>query len=94
MGVDRGRLITTQELGKNFVVRLSMELVDTTVGSDCVIEQTTARESRIGDGCTVGPYASLATGSEVQLAVQARETLQGEGPFTVFAPTDGAFDRA
>ncbi len=47
------------ELGPN------TRLVDTTVGSDCVIEQTTARESRIGDGCTVGPYASLAPGSEV-----------------------------
>jgi bifunctional UDP-N-acetylglucosamine pyrophosphorylase / glucosamine-1-phosphate N-acetyltransferase len=40
-------------------------LVDTVVGSDCVIEQTTAREARVGDGATVGPYASLGPGSEV-----------------------------
>lgn len=40
-------------------------LVDTVVGADCEIEQTTARESRIGEGCTVGPYASLEPGSEV-----------------------------
>jgi bifunctional UDP-N-acetylglucosamine pyrophosphorylase/glucosamine-1-phosphate N-acetyltransferase len=47
------------ELGPN------TRLVDTVVGSDCLIEQTTARESTIGDGCTVGPYAALAPGSEV-----------------------------
>jgi len=40
-------------------------LVDTTVGADCVIEQTTARAARIGDRAVVGPFASLAPGSEV-----------------------------
>lgn len=40
-------------------------LVDCVVGDDCVIEQTTARSARIGDRCSVGPYASLAHGAEL-----------------------------
>ncbi len=40
-------------------------LVDSVVGSDCVVERTTARNARIGDHCSVGPYAVLAPGSEV-----------------------------
>ncbi|UDY37701.1 bifunctional UDP-N-acetylglucosamine diphosphorylase/glucosamine-1-phosphate N-acetyltransferase GlmU [Dermatobacter hominis] len=47
------------ELGPN------TRLVDCTVGDDCVIEQTTARSARIGDRCTVGPYASFGAGSEL-----------------------------
>lgn len=47
------------ELGPN------TRLVDTVVGAECVIEQTTARECRIGDRSTVGPYASLGGGSEL-----------------------------
>ncbi len=47
------------ELGPN------TRLVDCTVGDDCVIEQTTARSTRIGDRCTVGPYASFGPGAEL-----------------------------
>jgi bifunctional UDP-N-acetylglucosamine pyrophosphorylase/glucosamine-1-phosphate N-acetyltransferase len=47
------------ELGPN------TRLVDTAVGADCVVEQTTARSARIGDRSTVGPYASFAEGSEL-----------------------------
>jgi bifunctional UDP-N-acetylglucosamine pyrophosphorylase / glucosamine-1-phosphate N-acetyltransferase len=47
------------ELGPN------TRLVDTVVGAGCVIEQTTARESRIGDRAVVGPYASLGPGAEL-----------------------------
>lgn len=47
------------ELGPN------TRLVDCVVGDDCVIEQTTARSARIGDRCSVGPYASFAAGAEL-----------------------------
>jgi bifunctional UDP-N-acetylglucosamine pyrophosphorylase / glucosamine-1-phosphate N-acetyltransferase len=47
------------ELGPN------TRLVDCEVGSECVIEQTTARSARIGDRAAVGPYASLGPGAEV-----------------------------
>lgn len=40
-------------------------LVDSVVGADCVLERTTARNSRIGDRSNVGPYAVLAPGSEL-----------------------------
>jgi len=40
-------------------------LVDCQVGEECTIEQTTARSARIGDRCTVGPYADLRPGSYV-----------------------------
>ncbi len=47
------------ELGPN------TRLVDCTVGDDCVIEQSTGRSARIGDRCTVGPFASLGPGAEL-----------------------------
>jgi len=47
-------------------------LVDTTVGADCVVEQTTARAARIGDRAHVGPFASLGPG-----AVVADDTTTG-----------------
>ena len=40
-------------------------LVDSSVGSECMVEQTTARPARIGDRAVVGPYAVLGAGAEV-----------------------------
>ncbi len=40
-------------------------LVDSVVGEDCLVERTTARNARIGDRASVGPYAALAPGCEV-----------------------------
>ncbi len=40
-------------------------LVDTTVGVEAVVEQTTGRSARIGDRAVVGPFASLGPGAEV-----------------------------
>lgn len=45
------------ELGPN------TRLVDSTVGSECTIEQSTLRNAVVGDRCTVGPYAVLGPGS-------------------------------
>jgi bifunctional UDP-N-acetylglucosamine pyrophosphorylase/glucosamine-1-phosphate N-acetyltransferase len=47
------------ELGPN------TRLIDTVVGAECVIEQTTGRNAVVGDRSVVGPYASLAPGAEV-----------------------------
>jgi bifunctional UDP-N-acetylglucosamine pyrophosphorylase/glucosamine-1-phosphate N-acetyltransferase len=47
------------ELGPN------TRLVDTHVGAECVVEQTTGRNATVGDRCIVGPYASLAPGSAI-----------------------------
>jgi bifunctional UDP-N-acetylglucosamine pyrophosphorylase/glucosamine-1-phosphate N-acetyltransferase len=47
------------ELGPN------TRLVDTVVGAECVVEQTTGRNARVGDRCVVGPYALLEPGADV-----------------------------
>jgi bifunctional UDP-N-acetylglucosamine pyrophosphorylase/glucosamine-1-phosphate N-acetyltransferase len=41
-------------------------LIDCRVGDDCVIESTTGRQSVVGDGAHVGPYAVLVPGTEVK----------------------------
>ena len=40
-------------------------LVDTMVGSDCVLSQTDATGARIGDRCRVGPFAHLPEGADL-----------------------------
>ncbi len=40
-------------------------LIDCRVGDDCVIESTTGRQSSVGDGAHVGPYAVLVPGTEI-----------------------------
>lgn len=47
------------ELGPN------TRLVDTLVGAECVVEQTTGRNACVGDRCVVGPYALLEPGADV-----------------------------
>lgn len=52
-------------IGDGTEVGPNTRLVDTVVGAECVIEQTTARNAVVGDRCTVGPYCSLPPGTEV-----------------------------
>jgi bifunctional UDP-N-acetylglucosamine pyrophosphorylase/glucosamine-1-phosphate N-acetyltransferase len=47
------------ELGPN------TRLDDCTVGAGCVVENSTGRRARVGDGAHVGPYAVLEPGAEV-----------------------------
>src|SRR5215218_4917289 len=47
------------ELGRN------TRLDDCVVGAGCVIENSTGRRARVGDGAHVGPYAVLEPGAEV-----------------------------
>jgi bifunctional UDP-N-acetylglucosamine pyrophosphorylase/glucosamine-1-phosphate N-acetyltransferase len=72
-------------IGARSVVGPDTRLVDTIVGSDAVISHTVARESEIGDGATVGPWASLragthlAAGAHVGTFVETKNADIGEG---------------
>lgn len=55
-------------------------LVDTRVGDDCTIEQTTARSARIGDRCIVGPYAALGPGCSIPSDVVTGPFYTAETP--------------
>jgi bifunctional UDP-N-acetylglucosamine pyrophosphorylase/glucosamine-1-phosphate N-acetyltransferase len=67
------------------VVGPDTDLLDTIVGERAVVRQTVARESEIGDDCTVGPYVSLrpgtrlATGAHVGTFVETKNAEIGEG---------------
>jgi len=52
-------------VGAGSVIGPDCRLVDTIVGERAVIQQTVARESEIGDGATIGPWASLRPGTRV-----------------------------
>jgi len=52
-------------VGDGTEVGPNTRLLDCQVGSDCTIEQTTARNARVGDRAVVGPYAALGRGAEV-----------------------------
>lgn len=43
----------------------SVRLVDTTVGRNCTLTHCVVRESRVLEGCEIGPYASLRPGNEI-----------------------------
>ena len=52
-------------IGRGSVIGPDCRLVDTIVGERVVIQQSVARESEIGDGATIGPWASLRPGTRV-----------------------------
>jgi bifunctional UDP-N-acetylglucosamine pyrophosphorylase/glucosamine-1-phosphate N-acetyltransferase len=52
-------------VGEGCEIGPDTRLVDCTVGSECVVEQTTGRSAEIGDRARVGPYAALGPGSVV-----------------------------
>ncbi|MFZ4519579.1 MAG: bifunctional UDP-N-acetylglucosamine diphosphorylase/glucosamine-1-phosphate N-acetyltransferase GlmU [Microthrixaceae bacterium] len=52
-------------VGNGSEIGPNTRLVDTRVGQDCTVEQTTATAARIGDRARVGPYAVLGPGAEV-----------------------------
>ena len=67
------------------VIGPDTQLVDTIVGERAVVRQTVARDSEIGDDCTVGPYVSLrpgtrlAAGAHVGTFVETKNAEIGEG---------------
>ena len=68
------------------------DTVDETVVGEAPMEETPMEEAALGTVVDVavaaGTFTTLAAALE---AAGLDETLQGEGPFTVFAPTDEAF---
>jgi bifunctional UDP-N-acetylglucosamine pyrophosphorylase/glucosamine-1-phosphate N-acetyltransferase len=72
-------------VGTGSLIGPDTQLVDTVVGEDATVQQTVARDSVIGDGATVGPYASLragtrlAAGVHVGTFVEIKNSELGEG---------------
>ncbi|HEY3672121.1 MAG TPA: bifunctional UDP-N-acetylglucosamine diphosphorylase/glucosamine-1-phosphate N-acetyltransferase GlmU [Acidimicrobiia bacterium] len=72
-------------VGTGSVIGPDCQLIDTVVGDGAVVRQTVARDSVIGDGATVGPYASLrpgtrlAAGAHVGTFVEIKNSEIGEG---------------
>jgi len=59
--------------------------VDSTIGSDAIVWYAVLRSASVGDGCQVGPYASLRegtileAGAKVGTFVETKNTTLGEG---------------
>jgi bifunctional UDP-N-acetylglucosamine pyrophosphorylase / glucosamine-1-phosphate N-acetyltransferase len=72
-------------IGAGSVIGPDTRLVDTIVGEGCVVEQTVARETEIGDEVTVGPFAylragtRLAAGVHIGTFVETKNAEIGEG---------------
>jgi bifunctional UDP-N-acetylglucosamine pyrophosphorylase/glucosamine-1-phosphate N-acetyltransferase len=52
-------------IGEHTEVGPGTHLVDCVVGADCHLHHTVARQSEIGDGAVVGPFAYLAPGTSI-----------------------------
>jgi uncharacterized surface protein with fasciclin (FAS1) repeats len=67
------------------------ETTAVTEPTDAATEETTAEADIVATAQAAGDFTTLAAALEAAGLV---ETLQGEGPYTVFAPTDAAFEAA
>jgi len=77
--VNGKRISRTDVSATNGVVHFITDVIDTPAVDDCT--QVLTNDGRFGTLLTAVSTAGLV------------ETLQGEGPFTIFAPTDEAFSR-
>merc|ERR1712062_722014 len=77
--VNGKRISRTDVTATNGVVHFISDVIDTLATDDCT--QVLTDDGRFGTLLTAVTKAGLV------------ETLQGEGPFTIFAPTDEAFSR-
>jgi bifunctional UDP-N-acetylglucosamine pyrophosphorylase/glucosamine-1-phosphate N-acetyltransferase len=68
-------------IGDGTEIGPNTRLDDCQIGANCVVENSTGRRARVGDGARVGPYAVLSPGSEVPADYRT-------GPFYTSA-TDG-----
>merc|ERR1711997_64097 len=77
--VNGKRISRTDVLATNGVVHFISDVIDTLASEDCT--QVLTNDGRFGTLLNAVTKAGLV------------ETLKGEGPFTIFAPTDEAFSR-
>ena len=72
-------------IGSGTVIGPNSRLTDTTVGRDCIIDETVAQDARIDDQVTCGPRAYLrpgthmCTGSKAGTHVEIKKSTIGEG---------------
>jgi len=52
-------------IGDGSEIGPNTRLVDCSVGSNCVVENSTGRQAWVGDGAHVGPYAALVPGTKL-----------------------------
>merc|ERR1711893_364651 len=77
--VNGKRVSRTDVMASNGVVHFITDVIDVFANEDCT--EVLTKDGRFGTLLTAITKAGLV------------ETLQGEGPFTIFAPTDSAFSR-
>lgn len=72
-------------IGRNCVIGPGSRLIDVQTGEGVVIEHSIIRESKIGDNCTIGPFAYIRPGCvlapEVKVGdfVELKKTVVGRG---------------
>jgi bifunctional UDP-N-acetylglucosamine pyrophosphorylase/glucosamine-1-phosphate N-acetyltransferase len=75
----------TTVIGEGSRVGPDVFAVDAQIGSECTVWYAVVRGAVIGDGCEVGPYASLRPGTvlkdgaKIGTFVEAKNTVMGEG---------------
>ncbi len=67
------------------------EAAETTVEDQATVESETTQADIVETATAAGDFTTLAAALEAAGLV---DTLKGEGPYTVFAPTDAAFEAA
>merc|ERR1711988_1505821 len=77
--VNGKRVSRTDVTASNGVVHFITDVIDVFANEDCT--EVLTKDGRFGTLLTAVTKANLV------------ETLQGEGPFTIFAPTDSAFQK-
>lgn len=58
-------LLGDTKIGKNCVIGPNSYLTDCVVGSDVVLDNVVAEQSKIGSGCDLGPFVHLRPGSKI-----------------------------
>lgn len=89
--------MNTLKLALTSTIALSLAACAPSEDADAV-DATTADETAMAEDATAGTIVEVAQGNEdfstlvaAVTAAELGETLSGEGPFTVFAPTNDAF---
>lgn len=96
---DNGKPKTNRDMKKNSIFTVATLAVAVTLTPNLIAGERNASKQTSASTCTAGKdLVAVASGAEnfktLVAAVKAAglvETLQGKGPFTVFAPTDEAF---